>query len=90
MLHPLPDTPARARQELDLQLALGQALGVTKGIRAPEVGQVYTRAQELCRQVGDTPPLLRTLGGLASFHQQRGELQTARELHEQRLTLAQE
>jgi predicted ATPase len=37
LLAPLPDTPARAQQELDLQLALGTALSATKGIAAPEV-----------------------------------------------------
>jgi hypothetical protein len=55
----------------------------------PEVGQAYTHAQELGRQVGDTSQLIRGLGGLGSFHQQRGELRTTRALHEQRLTLAQ-
>jgi predicted ATPase len=90
VLHTLPDTPARARQELDLQLTLGWALKRSKGNGAPETGQAYTRAQELCRQVGDTPQLLRVLEGLGTFHQQRGEFQTARALLEQYLTLAQD
>ena len=83
------DHALRARYELDMQLALGRALQRTRGWGIPEVGQAWTRARELCRQVGDTPQLLRVLGGLASFHQQRAELQTAWELWEQHLILAQ-
>jgi predicted ATPase len=90
MLRALPDTPARAQHELDMQLMLGQALRVTKGDGVLEVGHAFARARELCRQVGDTPQLLRVLGGLVAFYQRRGELQTARELVEQRLTLAQD
>jgi class 3 adenylate cyclase/predicted ATPase len=90
MLRTLPDTPARAQHELDMQLMLGQALRVTKGDGVLEVGHAFARARELCRQVGDTPQLLRVLGGLVAFYQRRGEIQTARELVEQRLTLAQD
>ena len=61
VLATLPDTPARAQHELDLQLTLGQALVATKGEAAPEVGHVIARARELCHQVGDAPQLLRVL-----------------------------
>jgi predicted ATPase len=57
----LPETPARAQQELDLQLALGSALMATKGTAAPEVEQSHARARALCAQVGDTPQLFPTL-----------------------------
>jgi predicted ATPase len=90
VLQTLPDTPARTRHELDMQLALGQALQVTKGSGAPEVKHAYARAQELCRQVGDTPQLLRVLEGLTEWCRQRGDLQTARAMVEQRVTLAQD
>jgi hypothetical protein len=33
----LPETPARAQQELDLRIALGPALMATMGFAAPEV-----------------------------------------------------
>jgi class 3 adenylate cyclase len=52
VLQTLPDTPARAQRELEMQLALGQALGVTKGSGAPEVGHAFACARELCNQVG--------------------------------------
>ena len=63
---------------------------VTKGFAAPEVGAVYTRARELCQQVGETPQLFPALWGAVAFYLMRGELQTARELAEQLLTLAQQ
>ena len=35
-----------------------------KGMGAPEVGDVYTRAHTLCQQVGETPQRFRVLWGL--------------------------
>ena len=61
----------------------------TKRYTAPEVGKAYTRALELCRQIGETPQLFPVLGGLAIFYGTQGEIQTARELEEQRMRLAQ-
>jgi predicted ATPase len=55
VLTPLPETPARLQQELDLQVALGPALFATQGNAAPEVEHAYARARELCVQLGDTP-----------------------------------
>jgi predicted ATPase len=88
VLHTLPDTPAHARRELDLQLALGDALRFTRGQAAPEVGQAALHAQELCQRVGDVPQRLVVLSRLATFHNQRAEHETARTLLDQYLTLA--
>jgi len=81
--------PNRAQQELMLQIALSAPLIATKGYTAPEVEQAWTRARELCRRLGETPQLWWVLGGLSGFYQMRGEMQTARELAEQCLCLAQ-
>jgi predicted ATPase len=89
LLKTLPDTPERAQQELTLQIALGVPLRATKGLAAPEVESTYTRARELCRQIGDTPQLFPVLLGLGGFYYGRAQYQTARELGEQLLTLAQ-
>jgi len=89
VLTTLPDTPERSQHELAVQTAIGQALIAVKGYAAPEVAQAYTRARDLCRQVGETPQLFRGLWGLYAFYLLRGESQTARELGEQLLTLAQ-
>ncbi len=89
VLQTLPDTPERTQHELDMQVALGQALQVTKGLSSPEVGHSYARARELCQQVGDTPQLFVVLAGLTEFYRARGELKAARDLGEQFLALAQ-
>jgi predicted ATPase len=83
LLETLPDTPERAQQELTLQIALGSALMATKGQGVTEIGTVYTRARELCQQVGEPSQLFTVLRGLRFFHVGRGELQTAHELAEQ-------
>ena len=89
VLTTLPETPARLQQELDLQVALGTALRTTKGNAAPEVERPYTRARELCAQLGDTPQLFPVLRGLMLYYQGRGQLHTASQLGEQLLRLAQ-
>jgi hypothetical protein len=45
------------RQELTLQVALAVPLRAQRGFAAPEVGQAYARARELCRLLGETPQL---------------------------------
>src|SRR5262249_38063758 len=70
-------------------IALGAPLVATKGYAASDVAKTYTRARELCQQVGETPQLFPVLRGLWAFYHIRAELMTARELGEQCLTLAQ-
>ncbi|HJY82313.1 MAG TPA: hypothetical protein VKK81_14680, partial [Candidatus Binatia bacterium] len=89
LLKTLPNTPERAQQELALQIALNDALVPAEGYTALEVEKTVTRAWELCQQLGETPQLFPVLGRLITFYQNRGELQTARELAEQRMRLAQ-
>ena len=85
----LPDTPARPAQELALQVDLGLALTATKGFTAPDVERAFTRAQELCQQMGETSQLVPVLWGLNGFYALRGELQTSQEFELQLLRLAQ-
>jgi class 3 adenylate cyclase/tetratricopeptide (TPR) repeat protein len=85
----LPDTPERARQELDLQIILGPTLIATKGWGASELEKSYTRARELCHQVGEIAQLFTVLWGLWVFYYTREELRKAHELGEQLLSLAQ-
>ena len=89
LLATLPDTPARAQQEIDLQLALGPALNATRGRAAPEVEQTYARARVLCEQIGETSQRFLILQGLWQFYVNLGALPTARELGQQLLHLAQ-
>ncbi|HJY81218.1 MAG TPA: hypothetical protein VKK81_09060, partial [Candidatus Binatia bacterium] len=90
LLQALPDTPERLQKELLLQITLGPALIATKGQAAPDVAKAYTRARELCQQLGETPQLFSVLLGLRRFYLVQAELQTARELGEQLLRLAQD
>jgi predicted ATPase len=89
VLTALPETAERIQYELVLQTTLGSVLMAIKGQGAPEVGQAYARARELCRQVGETPQLFPILCGLWRFYLVRAEYQTARELAEQCFSLAQ-
>src|SRR5262249_24516627 len=89
LLAHLPATPERDRQELMLQLALSVPLTATKSWAAPEVERAFTRAQELCQQVGETPHLFPTLWGSWAFYFTRAEYRMTRELAERLLSLAQ-
>jgi predicted ATPase len=86
----LPDTIESARQELKLQVALGEPLVAAKGYGAPAAGATYTRARELCRQVGETPHLFPTVWGLWHFYCGQGAFQTARDLGHELLRQAEQ
>jgi class 3 adenylate cyclase/predicted ATPase len=89
LLKALPDTPENAQQELTLLVTLGAPLVATKGYSAPEVEKTFTRARELCQQVGETLQLFPVLFRLRSFYLVHGDLQPALEVGEQLLRLAQ-
>jgi len=88
LLKGLPDTPARARWELTLLLALGPVLMDVRGYGATEVGSIYTRALELCERTGDASQRFATLLGLRMHHVVRGEYALAIELGMQMLGTA--
>jgi DNA-binding winged helix-turn-helix (wHTH) protein/class 3 adenylate cyclase/predicted ATPase len=87
VLQELSDTKTRAHQELALQRSLGTSL-LTRGFGLPEVGVTYSRARDLCEQLGETDELFPVLFGLWGFHHLRLEWQDAREVAQQLLTLA--
>jgi predicted ATPase len=68
-----------------MQTTLGPAFMAIKGYATPEVAQVYTRARELCQQLGNTPQLFPVLRGLFVFYLGYGQLHTAQDLAEQLL-----
>ncbi|MEE8549941.1 MAG: adenylate cyclase, partial [Gemmatimonadota bacterium] len=84
----LPRSAARDRQELSLQTALGPALMAIKGYAAPEAGEAYVRARELCELEGETEELFTVLWGLWLYHVARTEHHTALAEAEQLLGLA--
>jgi predicted ATPase/DNA-binding winged helix-turn-helix (wHTH) protein len=89
LLTEVSDTPERIQQELRLQLTLGGALGAVKGYSAPEVENALTQARAMSQKLGETPQLFPVLGSLFVFYVNRTEVQTAHELAEQMMRLAQ-
>jgi len=76
----LPDGDWRRETELDLRIALGQALIASRGWGAPELGEVYSRARELASTLNRPRALLFALWGQWTDHWARADLQRARQL----------
>jgi predicted ATPase len=85
----LPASLQRARQELALQIALGNTLVAINGYAFAETGEAYKRAYALALHAGETPQIFAALQGLHAHHSSRGESQSARAEAEQMLHLAQ-
>jgi tetratricopeptide (TPR) repeat protein len=90
LLKTVPDSAKKTEQELALQIILGNALIATKGYGSREVKRTFSRAHELCRQVGQTPQLSQVLFGLWGYYFHQVEYRVALELGEQALHLAQQ
>jgi class 3 adenylate cyclase len=88
LLKTMPETPESMQQELALQAGLGSALTALKGWSSAEVVRAWSRASELCRQVGSTPRLFSVLFALGGAHLVRGELHRAYDLQQQEEALA--
>jgi class 3 adenylate cyclase/predicted ATPase len=84
LLSGVPDGGARQEQELNLQTTLGNALIAAKGSAAPELGEAYARARQLCEQLNRRQQLGPVLVGQINFRLVRGELEGA-EYHAQEL-----
>ena len=88
LLKTLPDTPQRTGQELALQAPLAVVLMNQRGFADPAVGEAYSRAYELCKQIGETPEIVLALHGLWAFYFTKAEYEPAIELVEKILRLA--
>jgi len=88
LLSKLDETPEHLQQELEFLTTLGPAQQAIKGFGAPEVRQTYTRAQELCLKVGETPQLFPAMWGVWYFYAIHPEEKKAKGLAEQLVTLA--
>ncbi|HLC11594.1 MAG TPA: hypothetical protein VJL56_07105, partial [Candidatus Bathyarchaeia archaeon] len=67
LLQTLPETPERTQREVDMHIALGTSQIATKGWAAPEVGETYTRARQLCQYLEDPYQLSPVLWGLCAY-----------------------
>jgi predicted ATPase len=90
LLQTLPETLERVQREVDALIALGASLLAVKGWAAPEVGETYTYARQLCEHLDDPHQLFPVLRGLWSYYLVRAELRTAHALSEQLLDVAQQ
>jgi len=88
LLRTLPHTDERTQQEIRLHLALGLPLTTLKGYASPEVEYAYTRARQLCQQMGETRYLFPAVLGLGGVRQNQAEFRKARVLAQQLLRLA--
>ena len=86
----LPDTAERWRLELELQSLLGAVWFATRGPAAPETGQAYDRAKQLCEQLGDDKALVPVLSGQSTYHLCRCELAPMKRIGEDLLRLGTE
>jgi predicted ATPase len=86
----LPPGPSHHRIELDLLVALGAPLAMTRGHAASEVEAVYARARELCDPEQVALQHFQAVMGVGAFYLVRGEYQGACVLGEQFLELARE
>ena len=85
LLAKLPEGPEPLRHELQLRIALGEALTASRGPAASETGQAYLRALEICQALGDSEALPQILNGLCSYHMALSEFRAARDVAEQLL-----
>ncbi len=93
LLETFPETSARAARELVIQTTLGPALIATMGYAALEVEKTYTRAKALLETMPNNermPLRFPILFGLWLTYLVQAKLQTARELGEQCLVMAQQ
>jgi len=88
LVEALSDPRERAERELDLQMALGPALVVTKSFSHPDIGRTYARARELCQQLGDDPREVTALRGLFLHHVNRLEMEKAEHFAEEAMRVA--
>jgi predicted ATPase len=75
LLPGLPTGTERDRQELQLQTSRAAALQATQGFASKETGEAYSRARELCAELGNAPEVFPVLHGIFLFHMLRGEVQ---------------
>ena len=67
LLENLPEGTRRDSIELDLRIALGGPLLMTRGHGAPEVGETYARARTLSQKLKRTPQIVPALFGMWRF-----------------------
>ncbi len=83
-----PATAERTRQELALQLGLGTGYQLMQGYGSLEAQRAYSKARDLCRQVGESPQLVAAIWPLATYAAMVGDLPQGVKLAEQAVFVA--
>ena len=92
LLAATPDSEARRRDELRLQVMLGVALMAAKGFSSDEVERAFSRARELARNSNDPFQQEQRFGalqGLWGYHYTRGDTVSALKFAHESMTQAQ-
>ncbi|MGE3436466.1 MAG: protein kinase [Blastocatellales bacterium] len=87
LLKSAPDTTARTRQELALQVTLSVPLGACRGLASEESRELFARARELAQQLGDPPELWTIMVGQWRSYLVGGDNNMALKLAEEFLPL---
>jgi len=88
LLPSLPLSAERNKQELRLQTARAAALQATQGFGGQETGRAYSRARELCTELGDAAEVFPVLHGVFLFHMLRGEIRRGHDVAKEYLQRA--
>ena len=86
----LPEDAERIQQAITLRMVLAVSLMATKGFASAEVEAVYKEARELCWQQGPSPQLFAMLWSLGLFYIFSGEMESAMQIAQQLLQLAEQ
>jgi len=89
LLEELPEDKERFELEIQIQQSFAAASMAAKGFGAEETVLALNRALKLCRRLNAPPQIFPVLSGLVGAHLMRGEIENARELAQDLLTLAQ-
>jgi predicted ATPase len=84
----IADEVERTRVEVELRVGLGAAFIANQGFGAPEVLEAYSRAEELCKRLGERADIFPALWGQWLFRWGRSEMDAAWRLCEALLALA--
>ncbi len=79
LLETMPENAWRQREELELQIALGQAFQVTRGPGSQETGKAYARAMQLGERLDQRERLPPIIFGAWVHHLMSGEPERSRQ-----------
>jgi class 3 adenylate cyclase len=88
LLESLPTRSSQIEEELRILIALGPALNTTMSATAPEIRNVYERAQQLARDVGKTSELFATVWGRQLVALVSCDVESARGLTDELFSIA--